>query len=92
MPAEVLSGNTPEIRVVEGKLETINVAVQPPGFLWLARPLSPNYVRRRLQKGIQTPLQIDQLVDVVKLLEQDPLCHGQKYSKCQSAASNAAPL
>ena len=73
MPAEVLSGNTPEIRVVEGKLETINVAVQPPGFLWLARPLSPNYVRRRLAKGIQTPLQIDQLVDVVKLLEQDPL-------------------
>ena len=73
VPAEVLSGNTPEIRVVEGKLETINVAVQPPGFLWLARPLSPNYVRRRLAKGIQTPLQIDQLVDVVKLLEQDPL-------------------
>ncbi len=73
VPAEVLSGNTPEIRVVEGKLETINVAVQPPGFLWLARPLSPNYVRRRLAKGIKTPLQIDQLVDVVKLLEQDPL-------------------
>ncbi|PZV06743.1 MAG: hypothetical protein DCF22_23220 [Leptolyngbya sp.] len=73
VPAEVLSGNTPEIRVVEGKLETINVAVQPPGFLWLARPLSPNYVRRRLAKGIKTPLQIDQLIDVVKLLEQDPL-------------------
>jgi hemolysin activation/secretion protein len=73
VPADVLTGATPEIRVVEGRLEKINVAVQPPGFLWLARPLSPNYVRRRLERGIQAPLQIDQLVDAVKLLEQDPL-------------------
>jgi len=73
VPAEVLSGSAPEIRVVEGTLETIDVKVTPPGFLWFARPLSSNYVRRRLAKGIETPLQIDQLVDVVKLLEQDPL-------------------
>jgi hemolysin activation/secretion protein len=73
VPADVLNGGTPEIRIVEGRLESINVSVQPPGFLWLARPLSPKYVRRRLEKGIKTPLQIDQLIDVVKLLEQDPL-------------------
>ena len=73
VPAEVLNGATPEIRIIEGRLETINVAVQPPGSLWLARPLSPSYIRRRLERGIQAPLQIDQLVDAVKLLEQDPL-------------------
>lgn len=73
VPADVLTGATPEIRVVEGSLETINVQVQRPKILWLARPLSPNYVRRRLQRTIQTPLQIDQLADAVRLLEQDPL-------------------
>lgn len=73
VPAEVLSGATPEIRVVEGKLEAINVQVQRAKPLWLARPLSPNYVRRRLDRAIQTPLQIDQLADAVRLLEQDPI-------------------
>ncbi|MDX2228183.1 MAG: ShlB/FhaC/HecB family hemolysin secretion/activation protein [Leptolyngbyaceae cyanobacterium bins.349] len=73
VPADVLTGATPEIRVVEGSLEAINVQVQRPNFLWLGRPLSPNYVRRRLQRNIQTPLQIDQLADAVRLLEQDPM-------------------
>ena len=73
VPADVLNGATPEIRIIEGRLETINVAVQPAGFLWFGRPLSRNYIRRRLERGIQAPLQIDQLVDAVKLLEQDPL-------------------
>lgn len=73
VPAEVLQGANPEIRVVEGSLGTINVKVEPPGFLWLARPLSANYVRRRLARLVPAPLQIDQLVDAVKLLEQDPL-------------------
>lgn len=73
VPADVLTGATPEIRVVEGKLEAINVQVQRPNFLWFARPLSPNYVRRRLNRFIQTPLQIDQLADAVRLLEQDPM-------------------
>ncbi|MBM0744526.1 BamA/TamA family outer membrane protein [Phormidium sp. CLA17] len=73
VPAEVLSGATPEIRVVEGKLEKINVQVQRAKPLWLARPLSPNYVRRRFDRAIQTPLQIDQLADAVRLLEQDPM-------------------
>jgi hemolysin activation/secretion protein len=73
VPAEVLEGAKPEIRVVEGSLESIKVQVQPPGFLWFARPLSPNYVEKRIARAVQAPLQIDQLVDVVKLLEQDPL-------------------
>ncbi len=73
VPAEVLNGAAPEIRVVEGKLEAINVQVQPPGFLWFARRLSPKYVQGRLARAVGTPLQIDQLVEAVKLLEQDPL-------------------
>lgn len=73
VPAEVMNGAPPEIRVVEGKLEKINVQVESPGFLWLGRPLSRRYVERRLASAVRVPLQIDQLVDAVKLLEQDPL-------------------
>lgn len=73
VPADVLSGATPEIRVVEGKVEAIKVQVEKPGFLWLTRPLSASYVRRRLARAIKAPVQIDQLADAVKLLEQDPL-------------------
>lgn len=73
VPADVLSGATPEIRVVEGRVEAIKVQVEKPGFLWLTRPLSASYVRRRLARAIQAPVQIDQLADAVKLLEQDPL-------------------
>lgn len=73
VPAEVLNGATPEIRVVEGKLEAINVEVLPPKFLWFGQPLSQNYVRGRLSQAIRLPLQIDQLADSVKWLEQDAL-------------------
>jgi hemolysin activation/secretion protein len=73
VPSEVLTGAVPEIRVVEGRIATINVKIKRPKFLWLARPLSRGYVRRRLARAIRAPLQIDQLVDAVKLMEQDPL-------------------
>ena len=73
VPADVLNGGTPEIRIVEGSLEAIKVTVEPPGFLALGQRLSPNYVQGRLANAIRTPLNIDQLVDIVKLLEQDPL-------------------
>ncbi len=73
VPAEVLNGATPEIRVVEGKLEAINVEVVPPKFLWFGQTLSQNYVRGRLSHAIRLPLQIDQLADAVKWLEQDGL-------------------
>ncbi|XHX77661.1 MAG: ShlB/FhaC/HecB family hemolysin secretion/activation protein [Stenomitos frigidus ULC029] len=73
VPAEVLNGATPEIRVVEGKLEAINVEVLPPKFLWFGQPLSQNYVRGRLSQSIRLPLQISQLADAVKWLEQDAL-------------------
>jgi hemolysin activation/secretion protein len=73
VPSEVLTGAVPEIRIIEGRIATINVNVKRPKFLWLARPLSRGYVRRRLARAIRAPLQIDQLVDAVKLMEQDPL-------------------
>lgn len=73
VPAGVLTGEPPEIRVVEGRVEAINVQVQPPRSLWLAQPLSRSYVRGRLARSLPSPLQLDQLVDAVKLLEQDPL-------------------
>lgn len=73
VPAGILNGETPRIQVVEGKLEAINVQVKPPKFLGLAQPLSQGYVRRRLARAIGTPLNINSLVDAVKLLEQDAL-------------------
>ncbi|MDX2097490.1 MAG: ShlB/FhaC/HecB family hemolysin secretion/activation protein [Leptolyngbyaceae cyanobacterium bins.59] len=73
VPAEVLQGAKPEIRVVEGRIEKIAVQVQPADSLWLAQPLSSGYVEQRLASTIQTPLNLDQLVDAVKILEQNPL-------------------
>ena len=73
VPAEVLNGSPPEIRVVEGKLEPIQVTVKPLDFLGLGLNLSEKYVRDRLARSIRLPLEINQLADAVKLLEQDPL-------------------
>jgi hemolysin activation/secretion protein len=73
VPAEVLTGSPPEIRVVEGKLEPIQVTVKPLNFLGFGQNLSEKYVRDRLARWIRLPLDINQLADAVKLLEQDPL-------------------
>ncbi len=53
------------IRVIEGSLERIDIA-------GLQR-LKPDYIRSRIQLGVKTPLNKDQLEDQLRLLKADPL-------------------
>jgi hemolysin activation/secretion protein len=53
------------IRIVEGRLSEIEVDIQG--------QLSPRYIRSRLQRATQPPLQRDRLLEALQLLQQDPL-------------------
>ncbi|TAD79782.1 MAG: ShlB/FhaC/HecB family hemolysin secretion/activation protein [Oscillatoriales cyanobacterium] len=54
-----------EIRVLEGRLEAIEIQ----GL----RRLREGYVRSRLERATQPPLQVDRLLDALQLLQVDPL-------------------
>jgi hemolysin activation/secretion protein len=58
-----------EIRVIEGRLDNINVKVEGPGLF----SLGESYVRDRLRVATRGALNLEELVDSVRLLEQDPL-------------------
>ena len=92
VPAEVLNGAPPEIRVVEGKLQTINVKIESPKFLGLGQRLSQDYVRHRLARWIRLPLEINQLADAVKLLEQDPLIESIKTELAPGTTTGSSVL
>ncbi|MDJ0703927.1 MAG: ShlB/FhaC/HecB family hemolysin secretion/activation protein [Leptolyngbyaceae cyanobacterium MO_188.B28] len=58
-----------EISVVEGRLESINVEMDRSGLF----SLNSSYVASRLDAAISEPFNLNDLVDAVRLLEQDPL-------------------
>ena len=58
-----------EISVIEGQLEDINVDVIRAGLFGL----NPGYVESRLDVALSAPFNLDDLLDAVRLLEQDPL-------------------
>jgi hemolysin activation/secretion protein len=65
VPPQTLQRGVVTIRVIEGKLETITVTG--------TRRLSPNYVRSRLAIATRAPLNRDQLLKALQLLQLDPL-------------------
>ncbi|MEO0867853.1 MAG: ShlB/FhaC/HecB family hemolysin secretion/activation protein, partial [Cyanobacteria bacterium J06642_11] len=68
IPEESWASGIPEIRVLEGTIEAIEVDVQGPGL-----KLEPSYVADRLALVTRGALNLDELVEGVRLLEQDPL-------------------
>jgi hemolysin activation/secretion protein len=76
VPAEVLQAQdgTAEVRIVEGKIAKIDIKMEPSGFPGLlALDLRPSYIQSRLQRATKGTLELSNLVNAVKLLEQDPL-------------------
>ena len=69
VPVQTDTDAPPEIRVVEGKLSEINVDVAPAGLF----SLRSSYIANRLKSVTRGPLNLNQLVERVQLLEQDPL-------------------
>jgi hemolysin activation/secretion protein len=73
VPEDVLKGGTPEIRVVEGGIEAIQVSIDPPKSFGLAMPLNRGYVEQRIAQAMGSPLNLNRLLEGVKQLELDPL-------------------
>lgn len=60
---------TVKITVLEGSLEAINVELTRAGLFGL----NPGYISTRLDAGIGSPFNLNELVESVRLLELDPL-------------------
>ncbi len=65
IPPQVLDAGVVTIQVIEGQLEEIDVTVEG--------RLNPSYVRRRLRRFTRTPLNVDQLLQGLQLLQINPL-------------------
>lgn len=65
IPPQSIENNVVQIRVVEGELEEINVSG--------SRRLRSSYVRDRLAIAAATPLNVNQLLEGLQLLQLDPL-------------------
>ena len=65
IPSQNVSRGTITIQAIEGRIEDINVNVNG--------RLNEGYVRSRLQRGTQTPLNIEQLQEALQLLQLNPL-------------------
>lgn len=65
IPEQPLTGGAMRIIIIEGSLE----AMQITGL----EHLKPSYVRRRLSRAIQAPLNQDELLEGLQLLQLDPL-------------------
>lgn len=68
IPPQTLEGGLVEIQILEGRLEDINVT-------GLQR-LQPGYVRSRLAKAAAQPLNVNQLLEGLRLLQLDPRLAG----------------
>ncbi len=58
-------GAVVKVQVVEGSIEQINIT----GL----KNLNPNYVRTRIQRGISQPLEREQLLETLQILQLNPL-------------------
>lgn len=65
LPPQVLSGGVVKIQVIEGSIESINVIG--------TRRLNPAYVRSRIGLVAQAPLNVNRLLEGLRLLQLDPL-------------------
>jgi hemolysin activation/secretion protein len=65
IPPQVLEDGVVTIEVVEGTLEEINISG--------TEDLNPNYVRSRIALSADTPLNVNELLDGLRLLQLDPL-------------------
>ena len=65
IPPQELEDGTVTITVLEGKLEAINVTG--------TKRLNPNYVRSRIERAADSPLNVDSLLEALQLLRLDPL-------------------
>jgi hemolysin activation/secretion protein len=65
IPPQGLNNGVVTIEVIEGEVERIEVTG--------TRRLNSNYVRSRLARATQTPLQVNQLVETLQLLQLNPL-------------------
>lgn len=66
IPAQELQQKTVKIQIVEGRLADINIDIQK-------SRLQKGYVRRRIARGTDQPLNIDKLREALQLLQRDPL-------------------
>jgi hemolysin activation/secretion protein len=65
LPPQTLTNGVVRIQIIEGSVEEINVVG--------TRRLNPNYLRSRVALGTQTPLNVDRLLDQLRVLQLDPL-------------------
>ncbi|MEP0919934.1 ShlB/FhaC/HecB family hemolysin secretion/activation protein [Leptolyngbya sp. DQ-M1] len=65
LPPQVLTGGTVKIQIIEGTIESVNVLG--------TRRLNPAYVRSRIGLVAQKPLNVNRLLEGLRLLQLDPL-------------------
>ncbi|MBW4527398.1 MAG: ShlB/FhaC/HecB family hemolysin secretion/activation protein [Phormidium tanganyikae FI6-MK23] len=65
LPPQVLTGGVVKVQVIEGSIEQINVIG--------TRRLNPAYVRSRIGLAVQAPLNVNRLLEGLRLLQLDPL-------------------
>ncbi|BAU11783.1 surface antigen variable number [Leptolyngbya sp. NIES-3755] len=65
LPPQVLTGGVVKIQVIEGSIEQINVIG--------TRRLNPAYIRSRIGLSVQAPLNVNRLLEGLRLLQLDPL-------------------
>ncbi|MEO0985015.1 MAG: ShlB/FhaC/HecB family hemolysin secretion/activation protein [Cyanobacteria bacterium J06639_14] len=65
LPTQRIEAGVVEIRIIEGRLEDITIE-------GLGR-LNPNYIRDRIAIRSRAPLNVDELVEALQLLQLDPL-------------------
>ena len=65
IPSQNIDGEVITLQAIEGKVETINVNVDG--------RLEESYIRSRLARGAKSPLNIEELQEVLQLLQLDPL-------------------
>lgn len=65
LPPQVLTGGGVKIQVIEGSVEQINVIG--------TRRLNPAYIRSRIGLSVQAPLNVNRLLEGLRLLQLDPL-------------------
>lgn len=74
-------GSTVKIQVIEGRVEDIVVTG--------TQRLNPNYIKSRIGLGASSPLKLDQLIESLRLLQQDPLIKSISTELAAGKASNA---
>jgi hemolysin activation/secretion protein len=65
LPPQALADNVVKIQIIEGTIEEINVVG--------TRRLNPSYIRSRIGLAVQKPLNVDRLLEQLRLLQLDPL-------------------